>query len=52
MRSMLLRELREYRERISQELEAARRMQLDLLPARPIQHTPTRSVARTRAQRG
>jgi phosphoserine phosphatase RsbU/P len=33
----LLRELRSYRERTSMELEAARRMQFDLLPAQPIQ---------------
>jgi sigma-B regulation protein RsbU (phosphoserine phosphatase) len=32
-RRNLLRELREYRERISQELEAARRMQFELLPS-------------------
>jgi len=33
----LLRELRAYRERTFQELDAARRMQFDLLPARPVQ---------------
>jgi phosphoserine phosphatase RsbU/P len=36
-RRSLLRELREYRERTSQELDAARRMQFDLLPPQPIQ---------------
>ncbi len=37
-RRNLLRELREYRERISQELEAARRMQFELLPSPLAQH--------------
>jgi sigma-B regulation protein RsbU (phosphoserine phosphatase) len=37
-RRSLLRELRSYRERTSMELDAARRMQFDLLPARPFQH--------------
>ena len=36
-RRSLLRELRDYRERTSTELEAARRMQFDLMPAHPIQ---------------
>jgi sigma-B regulation protein RsbU (phosphoserine phosphatase) len=36
-RRSLLRELRDYRERTSMELDAARRMQFDLLPAQPIQ---------------
>jgi phosphoserine phosphatase RsbU/P len=36
-RRSLLRELRNYRERTSQELDAARRMQFDLAPAQPIQ---------------
>jgi DNA-binding response OmpR family regulator len=36
-RRKLLRELRAYRERTSQELDAARRMQFDLLPAQPAQ---------------
>jgi sigma-B regulation protein RsbU (phosphoserine phosphatase) len=36
-RRALLRELRGYRERTSMELEAARRMQFDLLPAQPVQ---------------
>jgi sigma-B regulation protein RsbU (phosphoserine phosphatase) len=36
-RRSLLRELRDYRERTSQELDAAMRMQFDLLPAQPIQ---------------
>ena len=35
-RRNMLRELRTYRERTSQELDAARRMQFDLLPAQPI----------------
>ena len=36
-RRTLLRELRDYRERTSMELDAARRMQFDLLPAQPFQ---------------
>lgn len=36
-RRSLLRELRKYRERTSTELDAARRMQFDLLPAYPVQ---------------
>jgi phosphoserine phosphatase RsbU/P len=36
-RRSLLRELRDYRERTSMELEAARRMQFDLLPTQPVQ---------------
>lgn len=36
-RRNLLRELRDYRERTSQELDAARQMQFDLLPAQPHQ---------------
>jgi phosphoserine phosphatase RsbU/P len=35
-RRSLLRELRDYRERTSMELDAARRMQFDLLPAHPL----------------
>lgn len=36
-RRSLLRELRDYRERTSIELEAARRMQFDLMPLQPVQ---------------
>ena len=43
-RRNLLRELREYRERISQELDAARRMQFELLPSPDLQQEIAASV--------